>query len=221
MEPLPRYFPLERVIAFSDGVFAVVITILVLGIEVPSDVALDAAAIALEREKFLHQVLVYAVAFWLIAMYWTHHSLLYAGLQHVDRRLVVLNLLFLLPVTLLPFVSQLAAATRDDWRSVLVFAGTNLVAAWFLGRQWAHVFALPEMHKGPDTVRLARRLVWASRFFALALFSGVLISLLDVKAGLAVILAMPLVFFVNFVRTTKRLPSDDASADDTDPEGPS
>ncbi len=107
MEPLPRYFPLERVIAFSDGVFAVVITILVLGIEVPSDVALDAAAIALEREKFLHQVLVYAVAFWLIAMYWTHHSLLYAGLQRVDRRLVVLNLLFLLPVTLLPFVSQI------------------------------------------------------------------------------------------------------------------
>ncbi|MGB5285207.1 MAG: TMEM175 family protein, partial [Polyangiales bacterium] len=132
MEPLPRYFPLERVIAFSDGVFAVVITILVLGIEVPSDVALDAAAIALEREKFLHQVLVYAVAFWLIAMYWTHHSLLYAGLQRVDRRLVVLNLLFLLPVTLLPFVSQLVGTRRDDWRPVLLFAGTNLVAAWLM-----------------------------------------------------------------------------------------
>ena len=221
MEPLPRYFPLERVIAFSDGVFAVVITILVLGIEVPSNVALDAAAIALEREKFLHQVLVYAVAFWLIAMYWTHHSLLYAGLQRVDRRLVVLNLLFLLPVTLLPFVSQLVGTRRDDWRPVLLFAGTNLVAAWLMERQWAHVLALPEMHKGPKTARLARRILWASRFFALALFSGVLISLLDVKAGLAVILAMPLVFFVNFVRTTKRLPSDDASADDTDPEGPS
>ena len=58
MESLPRYFPLERVIAFNDGVFAVVITILVLGIEVPTDVALDASAIALEREKHLHQLLV-------------------------------------------------------------------------------------------------------------------------------------------------------------------
>jgi uncharacterized membrane protein len=68
MEPLPRYFPLERVIAFNDGVFAVVITILVLGIEVPSDVALDPSAIALAREKLLHQLLVYVVAFGLIAM---------------------------------------------------------------------------------------------------------------------------------------------------------
>jgi len=75
MEPLPRFFPLERVIAFSDGVFAVVITILVLGIEVPSDVALDPAAMSLAREKFLHQLLAYVVAFGLIAMYWTHHSI--------------------------------------------------------------------------------------------------------------------------------------------------
>jgi uncharacterized membrane protein len=221
MEPLPRYFPLERVIAFSDGVFAVVITILVLGIEVPSDVALDPSAIALAREKHLHQVLVYVVAFALIAMYWTQHSLLYAGLQRVDRGLVVLNLLFLLPVTLLPFVTQVMGARRDDWRSVLVFAGTNIVAAWLLERQWAHVLTLPEMHKGPRTSRLARRLVWASRFFALVLFFGVLISLLDVKAGLAVILVMPLIFFTNFVRVGKRPPSDDASADDTDPEAPS
>ena len=221
MEPLPRYFPLERVIAFNDGVFAVVITILVLGIEVPSDVVLDSTAIALEREKFLHQVLVYVLAFALIAMYWTQHSLLFAGLQRVDRGLVVLNLLFLLPVTLLPFVTQLMGARRDDWRSVLVFAGTNIVAAGLLERQWKHVLALPETHKGPRTSRLARRLLWGSRFFTLVLFAGVLVSLLDVKVGIAVILVMPLLFFINFVRIGKRPPSDDASADDTDPDAPS
>ena len=221
MEPLPRYFPLERVIAFSDGVFAVVITILVLGIEVPSDVALDPPAITLAREKLLHQLLVYVVAFGLIAMYWTQHSLLFAGLQRADRRLVVLNLLFLLPVTLLPFVTQLMGARRDDWRTVLVFAGTNLIIAWILERQWAHVLTMPETHKGPKTARLARRLVWASRFFALVLCLGVLVSLLDVKAGIAVILVMPLLHFMNFVRIGKRPPADDPSADDADPEAPS
>jgi len=127
-------------------------------------------------------LLVYVVAFGLIAMYWTHHSVLFAGLQRADRRLVVV---------------------------------------WLVERQWVHVLTLPETHKGPKTARLARRLVWASRFFALVLVSGVLVALLDVKAGIAVILVMPLLNFMNFVRVGKRPASDDAPADDTDLEAPS
>jgi|GEM_PF-626481 len=219
MEPLPRFFPLDRAVAFSDAVFAVVITILVLGIEVPGDVALDPAAIAMAREKLLHQMLVYVVSFALIAMYWVQHGLLFAGLRQVDRRLVVLNLWFLLPVTLLPFVTQLMGARRDDWTSVLVFAVTNLVAAWLLGRQWTHVLALPETHKGPKTARLARRSVRATRFFALVLIAGTLVSLLDVRAGTAVILIMPLMFFVNFIRVGKRLPVDAGRGDSGDENG--
>lgn len=213
LEPLPRFFPLERAVAFSDGVFAVVITILVLGIEVPSDIALDAAEIAVQREKFLHQLLVYGVAFWLVAMYWSQHSLLFAGLRCMDRRLVVLNLLFLLPVTLLPFVTQLMGTIRDDWRIVLVFAMTNLFAAWILERQWSHVAARPETHKDAHTARLSRRMLWGVRFFGLVLIAAVLISLLDVRAGIVVILVMPFVFFVNFMRLGKRPPSDLASSD--------
>lgn len=200
MDPLPRFFPMERVIAFSDGVFAVVITILVLGIEVPSDVTLDAVATALQREKFLHQLLVYAVAFCLIAMYWTQHTLLYAGLRRMDRELAVLNLLFLLPVTLIPFVTQLMGARRHDWRVVLVFAITNLFTAFVFERQWHHVAAQPEMHKDEQTARLARRIRWGARFYGLVLLAGVLVSLLDVKAGILIILVMPFVYFFNLCR---------------------
>ncbi len=217
MEPLPRFFPLERAVAFSDGVFAVVITILVLGIELPSDGLLDAAAIAAEREKLLHQLLVYFVAFWLIAMYWAQHSLLFSGLRRMDRGLVVLNLLFLLPITLLPFVTQVMGTRRDDWRMVLVFALTNLVAALLLERQWRHVLALPETHKGSETSRLGRRLLWAARFYGLVLILGVFVSLRDVKAGTVVILVVPLIFFFNFLRIGKRSPSDPAPAHDDGP----
>jgi uncharacterized membrane protein len=200
IEPLPRFFPLERVIAFSDGVFAIVLTILVLGIEVPSDVALDAAAMALQRETFLHQLLVYGVAFCLIAMYWVQHSLLFAGLRQMDRVLAVLNLLLLLPVTLLPFVTQLMGARRDDWRGVLVFAVTNLFAAFLFERLWNHVAAQPETHKDQKTALLARRVRWGTRFFGVVLIAGVLVSRLDVQAGILIILVMPFVYFLNLLR---------------------
>ncbi len=213
MERLPRYFPLERALPFTDGVFAIVITILVLGIEVPSDVTLDTAATAAERERLLHQLLVYFVAFWLTAMYWTQHGLLYAGLRKLDRGLVVLNLMFLLPVTLLPFVTQVMGTRRDDWRSVLVFGLTNLLAAALVERQWKHVLRRPETHSGATTLRLGRRLVWGARFFGGVVIAGIVVSLLNVKAGIVVILIVPLVFFANFIRMGSTPEEDQPGAD--------
>ena len=130
MEPLPRFVPPDRAITFSDGVFAVVITVLVLGIEIPSDAVLTGAALTVERTKLLHQLLIYVVAFWMVGMYWSQHSLFFAGLTQIDRGIVVLNLLFLLPVTLLPFVTQLMGAKRDDWRVVLVFGLSIYSRRW-------------------------------------------------------------------------------------------
>jgi uncharacterized membrane protein len=200
MKSLPRFFPLERTIAFSDGVFAVVITILVLGIEVPEDVALDPASIAHVRDKFLHQILVYGVTFCLLAMYWAQHSLFFANLRQMDRPLAVINLLFLLPLSLLPFVTQLMGARREDWKVVLVFAITNACAAFFFDRQWKHVAGRPAMHKDEDTALLARRFRWGIRFFGLVLILGVLASLLNVRAGILIILVWPFVYFWNLVR---------------------
>jgi uncharacterized membrane protein len=213
MQPLPRYFPLERAVALSDGVFAIVITILILGIDVPSASPIDAAALASQRAVFGHQLLVYVVTFWLIGMYWAQHGVLFTGLRLVDRGLVVRNLAFLLPVTLLPFVTQFMGSRPDEWRVVPVFAATNLFAAFLLERMWKHVALRPEIHKDHETALLAGRIMRAVRFFGLVLVSAVLISLLNVQAGILVMLFVPLVFFYNYVRNPLQSPIDPPSAD--------
>jgi len=197
---LPRFFAPERAAGFSDAIFAVVITILVLGIDIPPDSADTAAELIVLREKFLHQILLYFVTFWLVAMYWAQHNLLFASLERIDRKLVVLNLFFLLPVTLLPFVTQLMGTFRSEWRPVFVFGAANLWAALLFERMAAHVAARPETHKGAKTASLARRARWGARFFSLVMILGVLISLLDVKAGTALFLVMPAVYFYAFIR---------------------
>lgn len=106
LDPFPRFFPMNRAVPLSDAVFAVVMTLLVLGIEVPSESGLSGAALDLMREKLAHQVLVYFVCFSIIAMYWFHHSLLFDSLKRMDRQMMLMNLMFLMPVTLLPFVTQ-------------------------------------------------------------------------------------------------------------------
>lgn len=80
---------------------AVLITLLVLGIEVPQEGALSGAELASAREKLGHQILVYFVSFLIVAMYWFQHSLLFNSPKRLDRTTSVLNLMFPLPVTLL------------------------------------------------------------------------------------------------------------------------
>jgi uncharacterized membrane protein len=200
MEPLPRFVPLDRTITFSDGVFAVVITILVLGIEIPSDAVLTGAALAVERTKLLHQLLIYVVAFWMVGMYWSQHSLFFAGLKEVDRGTLVLNLLFLLPVTLLPFVTQLMGAKRDDWKVVLVFGLINLFATLVLERMWSRIGRLPEIHTSPQTAMLAARIRIGVRVYAGVMVLGVLLALLDVRVGTLVFILIPIAHFYNYLR---------------------
>ena len=204
LDPFPRFFPLDRAVPLSDAVFAVVMTLLVLGIEVPSESGLDGAALATMREKLAHQVLVYFVCFWTVAMYWFHHSLLFGSLKRMDRPMMFMNLMFLMPVTLLPFVTQLMGARRDEWTIVALFALTNLIIALVLGLMWSRVAAQTETHKDEQTAALSKRVRTALRGFAGIMVGAVLVSWVDVKAGIACFLVTPILAFYGYVRDPSR-----------------
>ena len=122
----------------------------------------------------------------------------------MDPAILVLNLGFLLPVTLLPFVTQLMGARRDEWAVVVVFAGTNLFGAFFLRQMWRRVATLPEIHKGPQTAILARRIAFGLRVYVAMMGVGVLVALIDVRAGIFCFVLTPIAQFYNFVRDPLR-----------------
>jgi uncharacterized membrane protein len=103
-----RTGPLEanRVEAFSDGVLAVIITLLVLDIKIPpghrSEAELWQAIAAL-----LPILIAWVVSFAFILTFWVNHHYFFSSLEKVDRGLLWLNGLFLLCVALIPFPTAL------------------------------------------------------------------------------------------------------------------
>lgn len=93
-----------RLIAISDGVFAVAMTLLVLEIRVPVIEAINSDKqlidIFMELES---KFLVYFLTFMTTGIFWMGHSAQYKNIQRSDRNLSWINLMFLLTVTLLPF----------------------------------------------------------------------------------------------------------------------
>lgn len=202
--PLPRLLPSDRAVAFADGVFAVVITVLVLGIEVPDGGRVVGPELAAVRAKLGHQILIYFVAFWVIAMYWSQHGILFSRVRRVDGIVFVLNLGFLLPVTLLPFVTELMGERRDHWAPVLVFALTNVVSVLALQGMWKYAAARDHLKQERETTELANRVVFGLRIFIALMVGAVLLALVDARFGVLCFLLTPAAHFFNLARDTLR-----------------
>jgi uncharacterized membrane protein len=125
--PTGRLVPTGRLEAFSDGVIAIAITLLVLELHVPEAEEGLAAALLDDWPAYLG----YFVSFAFIGSAWVAHSNLTRLIQAADAALMRLNLLFLLFVSLLPFTTSLMATHLDDAepRLVVVLFGLNLTLA--------------------------------------------------------------------------------------------
>lgn len=128
-----RLLPTSRLEAFSDGVFAIAITLLVLELHVPT--GHEALVKGLEHEW--PRYLGYFVSFAFIGGVWVAHSTLTRFIKAADPDLMRLNLLLLLFVSFLPFTTAIAAthlfASNLSLHEITVSSSTERVAAVVFG----------------------------------------------------------------------------------------
>jgi uncharacterized membrane protein len=118
----------ERLLAFSDGVFAIIITIMVLELKVPHTP--DWTALLGQWPLFL----AYALSYLQVGIYWVNHHALFAGVERVTHRVLWSNLLVLFFLSLVPFATAFAGETAFAPLSTAVYALMILLpgTAWLL-----------------------------------------------------------------------------------------
>jgi hypothetical protein len=94
----------QRLEAFTDGVYAIVITLLILDIRIP-EVPPDSLGPALLR--ILPQVFTYVLSFFVIGLYWFSHHRIAQQVKQIDGTFIWLNMIWLLFVTIMPFPTAL------------------------------------------------------------------------------------------------------------------
>jgi uncharacterized membrane protein len=125
----------SRLEAFSDGVIAVAITLLVLNIQVPSfaDTSQHGLAGALGRNWPVYAA--YVTSFLTIGIIWINHHVMIGRLREADRTILFLNLLLLLSIGILPFATSLLAAylrqSNGQHLAAAVYSGSFLVMSLF------------------------------------------------------------------------------------------
>lgn len=146
-----------RLLALADGVFAIVMTLLVFEMRVP-ETARDLDSEVLD---LLPNLLSYMVSFIILGVYWVGHHSQFQFIKKADQNLLWLNIAFLMCVSLVPFSAGMLGRHGDQQISVIVY-GVNLIfvalAHFAMWRYATRRYRLVETNLDSQIVALGSRL---------------------------------------------------------------
>ncbi len=157
---------LDRVGAFSDGVFAIAITLLVLNVHVPT---VPEAELADALSKLSKDLTTYVIGFAVMGRFWYGHHKLFSGLQRSNGRLVLANMVLLALIALMPFTTAVLG-DYDGAPAVALYAVNVGLAALLDGITEA--IAIHDGLQGPTATARDERAPLTDMAIVAAVFFG-------------------------------------------------
>ncbi|WP_417215192.1 TMEM175 family protein [Arthrobacter sp.] len=192
-------YGIGRVEAFSDGVIAVAITLLVLDLRVPEP--LGDGSLGARLLDLWPNYLAYGISFLAIGIMWINHHAALRRLKAVDHAVLVVNLLLLMCIVALPFSTSLFATYLDaasgGHLAAVVYAGSFLVTSLvFLGLQVLILRHRPHLLREPLTRSQQRTLLMRGAIAGPTYLVAALLGLVTPYLTLAVCIVLGLFYFV-------------------------
>lgn len=188
---------LDRMNALSDGVIAIVITLMVLGIDIPTDHSFSEEGLLSFFKKLEPSMVAYASSFIMTSIYWVQSHILFSFLRFVNRRLILLNLLFLFPVTMLPFVAKVRALYRYDPLVVIIFSSTHILCGLLMLAIWFYMVSHPELLIKTPTPDVKRSMVLHILVPPLISFIALASAFVNIDFATYIFAIVPFFYFTN------------------------
>ena len=143
-------FDKGRLEALTDGVFAIIMTILVFNISVPELILFTEGDFASERlsAKFADlwpDFLAYVISFSTLGVFWVAHHRIFRWILYVDRPLIWINISFLMIIGLIPFSTTLLTQYLDSQNSIFAFSFNAILAGLLIYVIYYYVKRNPDL----------------------------------------------------------------------------
>jgi uncharacterized membrane protein len=165
---------LDRIVFFSDAVFAIAITLLALELRVP-EMPIDQVATQMPQQlaAMMPKFLSFLLSFLIIGSYWAAHHRDFQYIQRYDRRLIWINLLLLMFVAFLPFPTAMLGSYPAQQFTVTLYAGCLASMGFVRAGLWWYAsrnFRLIDRNLDSRTIaRLNRRGLLVPMIFLLSI----------------------------------------------------
>ena len=184
-------------VTLIDGVFAIVMTLLVLELTVPH---LSHSNVANELPKALIElwpvILSYFTSFIILGFLWIAHHDDFSYIKRVDRGLLWISIFYLMSIAFIPFSTSLLGEYGDQQISVIIYASNIIIIGFWINLQWLYVtkkHRLVDKDLDPTFIRLmARRALLAPIIYLIAIG----ISFIDIQASIILFIVYPLYYLI-------------------------
>jgi uncharacterized membrane protein len=203
----------SRVLALSDGVIAIIITLLVLEIHVPKLESGETLGEALQQVR--PSFFAFFLSFVVVAISWAGHRDLFALIRRTDRLLVWLNILFLLPLCIIPFGASMLASYENAAIALQMYGALLLAAAATRLGIWWYATGRPHLLHEPIDAPSRRAGVWIVVGPASAYLAAILVAAPAPAVSRAIYAVVPVAYFVLVWRVRHSAPPGAAERDFT------
>jgi uncharacterized membrane protein len=139
----------HRIEALIDGIFAVVMTLLVIDLRLPEHATgLDEAAIRRMLVELFPNFESWVISFVVLAIFWVASHRLFAYVRHLDGTLVRWTMLMLAGASLLPFAAAVNSQSATHIGQI-VYSSALILMGLPLLRMWIHIYRTPELQAHP------------------------------------------------------------------------
>jgi uncharacterized membrane protein len=184
-----------RVLALSDGVFAIIITLLVLEVHVPELTQGHSLNQALAELR--PSLVAFLISFILAGMYWVGHRDLFALIRRTDRGLVWLNILYLLPLCLLPFGAGMLGRYDTEPVALRIYGLLLVLIAVMRAVIWLYATNRPQLLWQRLDARQRRAGLAINLYPGLIYLLAFLVARTAPRVSLMIYAGMPLLYFLS------------------------
>ncbi len=187
-----RALQFERLLFFSDAVFAIAITLLIIEIQLPHGIS-DEAGLRQALAALVPNYVSFFISFFVIGRFWQAHRRTFGHLADFDESIASLNLMFLLLIAFLPFPTVVLGRYGSSATAIYFYSGWLVLAGLLQLVLVSAILRRPQLWHEPPTKAAAVRLRAAWLPVAIGL-SGIAVATFDPGLGLVTLIVSPFVF---------------------------
>jgi len=183
----------DRICAITDGVYAIVLTLLVLDLKAPETPGLAEEQLLNDLVNHVQNFITYIISFVVIAWFWFRHHEIFKALDRCNNFLIGINFFHMLFLTLIPYTASLHGRYEEDEIAVILFFINLWLCGSSIGLLSQYAVNKTEWHE-KGSAELLLRQHWLYRYSATVLLvPAIIVSFFNHNIALYMCFVFPLV----------------------------